>query len=70
MDARAHLYVCGDVTMASDVCRALMSVLMRYQAFSESEAEGFITDMKVRMKNPSDVNRLDVYKCLCRFKYL
>ena len=42
-----HFYVCGDVSMASDVTRALSKLLMTYRAYSEAEADQLIESMKV-----------------------
>ena len=43
----SHFYVCGDVTMASDVSNCLENILQTHSAFSESESQALIEDMKV-----------------------
>ena len=43
----SHFYVCGDVTMASDVTKSLESILQNHSAFSLAESQALIAEMKV-----------------------
>ncbi|KAJ7387218.1 hypothetical protein OS493_004190 [Desmophyllum pertusum] len=36
---QGHFYVCGDVSMAEDVCRTLQTLLQEYAAMSQQEAQ-------------------------------
>lgn len=43
----AHVYVCGDVTMAADVLRTLQDMLQEYSAMSQEDVQKYILDMRV-----------------------
>jgi len=45
---KSHLYVCGDVTMASDVNKNFESILQNHSAFSLAESQALIAEMRVR----------------------
>ncbi|XP_066928412.1 nitric oxide synthase, inducible-like [Clytia hemisphaerica] len=51
----SHFYVCGDVTMASDVFQCLLDILQKHSAFSQSEAEALIADMKKAGRYHEDI---------------
>ena len=42
-----HVYVCGDVTMASDVSKILTNLLQEYAALSDQEAKDYISGLRV-----------------------
>ncbi len=42
-----HIYVCGDVSMASDVSNTLQTMLQEYAALSIIEATSFISKLRV-----------------------
>ena len=44
-----HVYVCGDVTMASDVSKTLTNLLQEYAALSDQEAKDYINKLRVRI---------------------
>ena len=50
MVERGHFYVCGDVSMASDVGRTLQNIFEENAAMSASEARQLIENMKVSME--------------------
>ena len=45
-----HFYVCGDVTMANDVEKALKRIYMKMQNETEIQAERWFQDMKVSLR--------------------
>ena len=47
MVERGHFYVCGDVSMASDVGRTLQNIFEENAAMSGNEARQLIENMKV-----------------------
>ena len=47
MEEGGHLYVCGDVAMASDVCHALEDILMKEAGLNASDAKSYIMMMRV-----------------------
>ena len=42
-----HIYVCGDVSMASDVSKTLLNVLQDFAALSQVEAQELIAMLRV-----------------------
>jgi len=44
---RGHFYVCGDVTMASDVNQTLIKVIASESDLTETEADNYVMKMKV-----------------------
>lgn len=44
---RAHVYVCGDVTMASDVLRTLQKILQGHLNISQEDAQKYVLQMRV-----------------------
>lgn len=48
MEERGHIYVCGDISMAADVCRTLQSIFEENAAMSSEEARRLIESMKDR----------------------
>ena len=44
---RGHIYVCGDVSMASDVCKMIQNLLQEYAALSQQEAQECIDKLRV-----------------------
>ena len=48
MEARGHVYVCGDISMAADVCRTIQSIFEENAAMSSDQARGLIESLKDR----------------------
>ncbi len=46
IEERGHFYVCGDISMAADVCRTLQSILEENAAMSSDQARKLIDSMK------------------------
>ena len=42
-----HVYVCGDVSMASDVSKTLLNLFQDFAALSEVEAQELISILRV-----------------------
>ena len=42
-----HIYVCGDVSMASDVCKMLQNLLQDVAALSQIESQDYISQLRV-----------------------
>ena len=57
---RGHVYVCGDVNMAADVCDTITSMLAKYLRVSEEDGDEYVKKMRVSI--------LCCYHCL--FSYL
>ena len=49
IEDRGHIYVCGDISMAADVCRTLQSIFEENAAMSSEEARKLIESMKVHV---------------------
>ena len=47
IDKNGHIFVCGDVTMASEVSKTLTNLLQEYAAFSDEEAKNYVTELRV-----------------------
>ena len=47
LDKQGHVYVCGDVTMASDVSKTITKILQEYASLSDEEAKQFVSDLRV-----------------------
>lgn len=52
---RGHLYVCGDVTMAQDVSRAVQEILAAQGGLSLSQAAAYITRLKEENRYHEDI---------------
>ena len=48
MEDRGHIYVCGDISMAADVCRTVQSIFEENAAMSSEEARSLIESLKDR----------------------
>ena len=46
IEERGHFYVCGDISMAADVCRTLQSIFEENAAMSADQARKLIESMK------------------------
>ena len=46
IDERGHFYVCGDISMAADVCRTLQGIFEETAAMSSEQARKLIETMK------------------------
>ena len=46
IDERGHFYVCGDISMAADVCRTLQGIFEETAAMSSEHARKLIETMK------------------------
>lgn len=44
-----HIYVCGDVTMAGDVLKAVQSIVRQQGQLSAEEAGAFLSKLRVRL---------------------
>ena len=44
---RGHVYVCGDVNMAADVCDTITTMLAKYLRVSEEDADEYVKKMRV-----------------------
>lgn len=54
-EKNAHLYVCGDVTMASDVTKTITTMLQDYLALTDDEVRMFVKDLKTSNYYHEDV---------------
>lgn len=50
-----HIYVCGDVTMAADVLKAIQRIMTQQGKLSAEDAGVFISRMRVRDRLASQV---------------
>ncbi|XP_078670170.1 nitric oxide synthase 1-like [Branchiostoma floridae x Branchiostoma belcheri] len=50
-----HVYVCGDVTMATDVCETVQRILVKHGGMSAARAEDFINNMKDNNRYHEDI---------------
>ena len=50
-----HLYVCGDVSMASGVCKALEDILAKGLGLNAQEAKGYIMMMREKNRYHEDI---------------
>lgn len=50
-----HIYVCGDVSMASDVSKTLLNLFQEFAALSQIEAQELIAMLRVSRDFPSFV---------------
>lgn len=48
-----HIYVCGDVTMAGDVFKAIQRIVRQQGQLSAEEAGAFISKLRVSSTSPS-----------------
>lgn len=48
MGEKGHFYVCGDISMATDVSKTLQDILEKNAAMSKDQAKRFIDSMKDR----------------------
>lgn len=48
IEERGHFYVCGDISMAADVCRTLQGIFEETAAMSSDQARKLIETMKDR----------------------
>ena len=48
MEERGHFYVCGDISMAADVCRTLQGIFEENACMSGDQARRLIESMKDR----------------------
>lgn len=55
LSQRGHFYVCGDVSMAEDVCRTLQTLLQEYAAMSQQEAQDTVNKMKSSGRYHEDI---------------
>ena len=46
MGEKGHFYVCGDISMASDVSKTLQDILVKNAAMSRDQAKCFVDSMK------------------------
>lgn len=46
IEERGHFYVCGDISMAADVCRTLQGIFEETAAMSSDQARKLIESMK------------------------
>ena len=44
-----HIFVCGDVSMASDVSNTLLNFLQEFAALSQVEAQELMAQLRVRL---------------------
>lgn len=47
-----HIYVCGDVTMAGDVLKAVQSIVRQQGQLSAEEAGAFLSKLRVSWAKP------------------
>eukprot|EP00111_Clytia_hemisphaerica_P016599 TCONS_00049205-protein len=55
LDKQGHVYVCGDVTMASDVSKMITKILQEYAALSDEEAKQFISELRTSKRYHEDI---------------
>jgi len=55
LSQKGHFYVCGDVSMAEDVCRTLQTLLQEYAAMSQQEAQETVDKMKSSGRYHEDI---------------
>lgn len=44
---KGHFYVCGDCTMAEDVCQTLKRVIKKYGNMKDKEVEAYMNSLRV-----------------------
>ncbi|XP_064613211.1 nitric oxide synthase 1-like [Liolophura sinensis] len=55
MKKSGHLYICGDVTMASDVCAAVQRILQNCSSMSNAEAKKVLQQLKESNRLHQDI---------------
>jgi len=50
LSKNGHVYVCGDVTMASEVSKTITNLLQEYSALSDDEAKKLMAKLKVKFQ--------------------
>ncbi|KAI8502298.1 Nitric oxide synthase, brain [Branchiostoma belcheri] len=55
LDSDGHIYVCGDVAMADDVCTTVQKILEENSAMTSTESEAFIRNLKDSNRYHEDI---------------
>ncbi|XP_071945535.1 nitric oxide synthase-like protein [Antedon mediterranea] len=52
---KGHIYVCGDVSMAEDVCKSLESIVQRQGKMTSEQAKEYVSRMKDQVRYHEDI---------------
>ncbi|CAD5113795.1 DgyrCDS2962 [Dimorphilus gyrociliatus] len=58
INQKAHIYICGDASVASGVRKAILEIFMDKMAISDAEAKKFIRKMRSENRVHEDVNNI------------